>query len=42
MFGLGVIEGMNLSGHPWIINEIYMPNKKEKRLRIFGRELSQK
>ena len=22
MFGLIVIEGMNLSGHPWIINEI--------------------
>ena len=22
MFGLVVIEGMNLSGHPWIINEI--------------------
>ena len=22
MHGLVVIEGMNLSGHPWIINEI--------------------
>ena len=22
MFGLVVIEGMNLSGHPWIINEM--------------------
>ena len=22
MFGLVVIEGMTLSGHPWIINEI--------------------
>ena len=24
--GLVVIEGMNLSGHPWIINEIYICN----------------
>ena len=28
MFGLVVIEGMNLSGHPWIINEIKVRQSK--------------
>ena len=26
MHGFFVIEGMTLSGHPWIINEIYLNN----------------
>ena len=29
MHGLFVIEGMNLSGHPWIINEISDQNSIE-------------
>ena len=28
MHGLVVIEGMTLSGHPWIINEIIAKQKK--------------
>ena len=31
MHGLVVIEGMTLSGHPWIINEI-KPNKFYKQI----------
>ena len=29
MFSLVVIEGMNLSGHPWIINEIEGKTQKK-------------
>ena len=31
MHGLVVIEGMNLSGHPWIINEMYVIQKLQGR-----------
>ena len=37
MHGLVVIEGMTLSGHPWIINEIRKPfyGKDEKNRKGF-------